>query len=96
MTERRGGSDVANGTETIAVKQQGDENLYKLYGYKWFSSASDSDMTITLARIVDENNNVICFEKFFYERYGIFFLNISHFFRIFSFKHQYINKINET
>ena len=81
MTERRGGSDVANGTETIAVKQQGDENLYKLYGYKWFSSASDSDMTITLARIVDENNNVICFEKFFYGRYGIFFLNISHFLR---------------
>jgi hypothetical protein len=32
--------------------------MYKLYGYKWFSSATDSDMTITLARILDENNNV--------------------------------------
>ena len=49
----------ADGTETIAIKQPGDNNHYKLYGYKWFSSATDSDMTITLARIVDENKNVI-------------------------------------
>ena len=53
-----GGSDVASGTETIAIKQPGDNSMYKLYGYKWFSSATDSDMTITLARILDENNNV--------------------------------------
>ncbi|GAB6025788.1 hypothetical protein CHUAL_011768 [Chamberlinius hualienensis] len=53
MTERGGGSDVANGTETIAVPQS--DGSYKLYGYKWFSSATDSDVTLTLARSVDEN-----------------------------------------
>lgn len=53
MTERGGGSDVANGTETIAVPQS--DGSYKLFGYKWFSSATDSDMTLTLARVVDEN-----------------------------------------
>jgi alkylation response protein AidB-like acyl-CoA dehydrogenase len=71
MTERQGGSDVANGTETIAVKQPGNEDLYKLYGYKWFSSATDSDMTITLARIVDENMNVILKRKEILAEYQI-------------------------
>ncbi|GIX67644.1 acyl-CoA dehydrogenase family member 11 [Caerostris extrusa] len=50
MTERRGGSDVANSTETIAVPANG---FYRLYGYKWFSSASDADVALTLARIQD-------------------------------------------
>ena len=31
------------------------EPEYKLYGYKWFSSATDADITITLARVRDEN-----------------------------------------
>ncbi len=57
MTERRGGSDVADGTETVAVMQ--NDGSYKLYGYKWFSSATDSDMTLTLARIVDKDGNSI-------------------------------------
>lgn len=48
MTERKGGSDVAQGTETVAVEQ--DDNTYKLYGYKWFSSATDADVTLTLGR----------------------------------------------
>lgn len=56
MTERKGGSDVSDGTETEAVLQS--ENLYKLHGYKWFSSATDSDMTITLARVLDKDNKV--------------------------------------
>ena len=56
MTERKGGSDVSDGTETEAVLQSGDH--YKLYGYKWFSSATDADMTITLARVLDKNNKV--------------------------------------
>ena len=30
----------ANGTETYAIHQK--EDFYKLYGYKWFSSATDS------------------------------------------------------
>ncbi|XP_014750263.1 PREDICTED: acyl-CoA dehydrogenase family member 11-like [Sturnus vulgaris] len=51
MTERRGGSDVANGTETVARKQP--DGSYRLYGFKWFTSAADSDMTLTLARIAD-------------------------------------------
>ncbi|NWW70536.1 ACD11 dehydrogenase, partial [Climacteris rufus] len=51
MTERRGGSDVANGTETVARKQP--DGSYRLYGFKWFTSAADSDVTLTLARIAD-------------------------------------------
>lgn len=51
MTERQGGSDVANGTETVAVPQT--DGSYKLYGYKWFTSATDADMTLTLARVQD-------------------------------------------
>jgi len=56
MTEKRGGSDVARGTETLAVPQS--DGSYKLFGYKWFSSATDSDMTLTLARIVDEDGTI--------------------------------------
>uniref|UniRef100_T1J5D1 Acyl-CoA dehydrogenase/oxidase C-terminal domain-containing protein n=1 Tax=Strigamia maritima TaxID=126957 RepID=T1J5D1_STRMM len=57
MTERQGGSDVANGTETIAIPQS--DSTYKLYGYKWFSSATDSDMAFTLARIPSQNGELI-------------------------------------
>ncbi|XP_060553821.1 acyl-CoA dehydrogenase family member 11-like isoform X2 [Ruditapes philippinarum] len=57
MTEKRGGSDVANGTETVAVEQS--DGTYKLYGYKWFSSATDADITFTLARVVDRQGNTI-------------------------------------
>ncbi|XP_074015451.1 acyl-CoA dehydrogenase family member 11-like [Numenius arquata] len=56
MTERRGGSDVANGTETVARKQP--DGTYRLYGFKWFTSAADSDVTLTLARIVDAEGHV--------------------------------------
>ena len=48
MTEKRGGSDVSRATETVAVHQEDD--LYTLHGYKWFSSATDSDISFTLAR----------------------------------------------
>lgn len=51
MTERRGGSDVSSGTETVARRQQ--DGWFKLYGFKWFTSATDADMTLTLARITD-------------------------------------------
>lgn len=57
MTEKGGGSDVANGTETIAEHEGGD--IYKLYGYKWFSSATDSDMSLTLARIIDNDGSSV-------------------------------------
>jgi len=46
MTERTGGSDVSQ-SETIA-KQDGD--TWRLYGTKWFTSATTSEMALTLAR----------------------------------------------
>jgi putative acyl-CoA dehydrogenase len=48
MTERSGGSDVS-GTETIAIPMGGDR--YELHGTKWFTSATTSQMAMTLARI---------------------------------------------
>ncbi len=47
MTERAGGSDVG-GTSTVA-KKVGDQ--YELHGTKWFTSATTSQMAMTLARI---------------------------------------------
>lgn len=46
MTEKIGGSDVGQ-TETVA-RQHGDE--WRLYGTKWFTSATTADMALTLAR----------------------------------------------
>ncbi len=48
MTERTGGSDVG-GTSTIARCEQGHD--YRLYGSKWFTSATTSQVAMTLARI---------------------------------------------
>jgi alkylation response protein AidB-like acyl-CoA dehydrogenase len=47
MTERTGGSDVS-GTSTVARLHEGQ---YRLYGTKWFTSATTSPMAMTLARI---------------------------------------------
>lgn len=47
MTERTGGSDVSR-SETIA-RRSGDH--YTLHGVKWFTSATTSQMAMTLARI---------------------------------------------
>lgn len=47
MTEKEGGSDVS-GTSSVA-KKVGDQ--YELYGTKWFTSATTSQMAMTLARI---------------------------------------------
>ncbi|CAG9978345.1 unnamed protein product [Clonostachys byssicola] len=61
MTERSGGSDV-RGTETVATRlslgasQEGQDSLgqplgpWGIDGFKWFSSATDSDMTMLLAQ----------------------------------------------
>ena len=46
MTERTGGSDVAI-CETVA---RPDGDGYRLYGTKWFSSATTSQMALTLGR----------------------------------------------
>ncbi|KAI7971401.1 hypothetical protein EIK77_003457 [Talaromyces pinophilus] len=65
MTERKGGSDV-RGTETIAVRlspeQARDGGLdadgqplgpWRIDGFKWFSSATDANMTVLLAKTGD-------------------------------------------
>ncbi|XDG05496.1 hypothetical protein ABKA04_005111 [Annulohypoxylon sp. FPYF3050] len=63
MTERTGGSDVS-GTETVARRLTGDEiaseggqdslgqplGPWSIDGFKWFSSATDSDVAVLLAR----------------------------------------------
>lgn len=46
MTERTGGSDVAI-CETVARR---DGDAYRLHGTKWFSSATTSQMALTLGR----------------------------------------------
>jgi acyl-CoA dehydrogenase len=46
MTERRGGSDVS-GTETVARR---DGEGWRLYGTKWFSSATTAEVALALAR----------------------------------------------
>ncbi|HEX3186215.1 MAG TPA: acyl-CoA dehydrogenase family protein [Pyrinomonadaceae bacterium] len=48
MTELTGGSDVGL-TETVARKDA-EGNGYQLYGRKWFTSAINSQMALTLAR----------------------------------------------
>src|SRR5687768_4462502 len=48
MTERSGGSDVGS-TSTIARCEEG--NTYRLHGSKWFTSATTSQIAVTLARI---------------------------------------------
>ena len=49
MTERAGGSDVST---TTTVARAGERaGAYRLYGAKWFTSATTSQMAITLARI---------------------------------------------
>jgi alkylation response protein AidB-like acyl-CoA dehydrogenase len=47
MTERTGGSDVGI-SESVARPEA--DGTYRLYGTKWFSSATTSDMALTLAR----------------------------------------------
>ncbi|KIV99653.1 uncharacterized protein PV09_08710 [Verruconis gallopava] len=60
MTERTGGSDV-RGTETVAtLLENGNDGAmdahgsplgpYSISGFKWFSSATDSNMTVMLAQ----------------------------------------------
>lgn len=47
----------ANGTETVAHPLP--DGTFELYGYKWFSSATDSDMSLALARIVNEDGSCV-------------------------------------
>ncbi len=56
MTEPAGGSDVSAATATTGA-WDANAGCYRLSGYKWFSSATDSDMALTLARIVESDNS---------------------------------------
>ena len=56
MTERTGGSDVSQ-SETLAYEQE--DGSYKMYGYKFFTSATTSEMAVALARVVDKNGNSV-------------------------------------
>jgi putative acyl-CoA dehydrogenase len=56
MTERTGGSDVGR-TETIAQHERGP--WFRLYGAKWFTSATTAQMTMTLARVEDAGGNTV-------------------------------------
>lgn len=49
MTERTGGSDVGL-SETIAKAEADGSGRYRLYGTKWFTSATTSQMALTLGR----------------------------------------------
>jgi alkylation response protein AidB-like acyl-CoA dehydrogenase len=52
MTERPGGSDVSL-TETVAIPEDATAGKYRLNGFKWFSSATDSQVALALARTGD-------------------------------------------
>ncbi len=49
MTERTGGSDVGL-SETIARPMNDGSGRYRLYGTKWFTSATTAQMALTLGR----------------------------------------------
>ena len=63
MTERTGGSDVSR-TSTVAREDGGE---YRLFGTKWFTSATTSPMAFTLARIEDENGTSSDLSLFYLE-----------------------------
>jgi len=58
MTEKPGGSDVGR-TETVARPVDGSDRVFQLFGDKWFTSATTSEMALTLARIDDGENDVV-------------------------------------
>ena len=67
MTERTGGSDVGL-TETIAKTDE--EGQFRLYGTKWFTSATTSQMALTLGRPEGNPNGGRGLALFFVEVFG--------------------------
>jgi alkylation response protein AidB-like acyl-CoA dehydrogenase len=67
MTERTGGSDVGL-TETVA--KMADDGRYRLYGTKWFTSATTSQMALTLGRPEGNPAGGRGLALFFVEVYG--------------------------
>ena len=64
LSSRLGLHFIANGTETLAIPQP--DGSYKLHGYKWFSSATDADMTFTLARVIGHDGTIIQVISFYW------------------------------
>lgn len=52
----------ASATETVAVAQT--DGSYKLHGFKWFTSATDADVTLTLARVQDRGGATTPVQQF--------------------------------
>jgi alkylation response protein AidB-like acyl-CoA dehydrogenase len=50
MTERTGGSDVSQSETVARPGPGGDGDTWRLYGTKWFTSATTSEIALTLAR----------------------------------------------
>lgn len=67
MTERTGGSDVGL-TETVA--KANEDGRYRLYGTKWFTSATTSQMALTLGRPEGNPSGGRGLALFFIEVYG--------------------------
>ena len=74
MTERGGGSDVGGGTATIATAEDdetgangGEGSRWRLFGSKWFTSAIDSDVAFTLARLPGSPSGGAGLSAFFVE-----------------------------
>lgn len=59
MTEKRGGSDVRAGTETLAYKSDESNIWYRLSGMKWFTSATDATISLALAKCVEKNGKTL-------------------------------------
>lgn len=54
MTERIGGSDLRNiETHATLARKEDDNEIYRLFGLKWFCSAIDSEYALVLAQIPD-------------------------------------------
>lgn len=52
MTERIGGSDLKNiETHATLARKDGDAEIYRLYGLKWFASGADCEHALVLAQI---------------------------------------------
>eukprot|EP01095_Lingulamoeba_sp_RSL-Kostka_P001102 TRINITY_DN11570_c0_g1_i1.p1 TRINITY_DN11570_c0_g1~~TRINITY_DN11570_c0_g1_i1.p1 ORF type:complete len:625 (-),score=207.27 TRINITY_DN11570_c0_g1_i1:1700-3574(-) len=79
MTERRSGSDVNAGT-TVGIKDENEEDLYHLFGYKFFTSATTANTAFTLGRIIKAKAKITEDNKLTYDviekdnRVSLFFM----------------------
>lgn len=55
----------------MAVPQT--DGSYKLHGFKWFTSATDADVTLTLARVQDRGGATTPVQQFSYSSLNIYY-----------------------